>query len=215
MKRKRQGNGESFVSKAAKTLTQTSWMKAPKGLAEGVTSTIVGEHRYLRGIGAQAEMFRLADIEGHKVSIALEIFGTRGTRQFTSFLNYNTFLNYYETFEGQRCFYTIDRSYSVVSATSLLHMDIEWYSEDEGPDNQYEEKIELIVAAVRTSLPGDKHVEVLHEDLSRYLEPNTWYNSAHLYFQTTFAHNADGCMRQFIDEIVQSKLKDNELMYCP
>lgn len=199
MKRKRHLSGESFVSKAAKTLSYTSWIKAPRGLAKGVTSTIVGAHRYLGGIGAQTEMFRLADIERHKVCIALEIYGTR---YFTSFLNYDTFLNYYETFQGHRCFYTIDRSNSVASATSLLHMDIEWYSEDEGPGTQYEEKIELIVAAVRKCRPGDKYIEVLHEDLSRYKEPNTWYNLAHLYFQTTFDHNADGCMRQFINDIV-------------
>ena len=131
---------------------------------------MVGEQRYLCGVGAQAELFRLADSDGHKVCIALEIFKTR---YFTSFQNYDIFLNYYETFKGQRCFYTIDRSYSVASANSLLHMDIEWYSEDEEPDTEYNEKMELIIAAVRESLPGDKYVEVLHEDLSRYVEPNT------------------------------------------
>ena len=71
---------------------------------------------------AQAELFRLANLDGHRVSIALEI---HGTRFFTSFLDYNTFLDYYATFKGLRCFYTIDRLYSVNAENSMLHMDVE------------------------------------------------------------------------------------------
>ena len=163
MKRNRPIDDESVRSKRAKTkLQQTSWIKVPKDLANGVGSTTIGEQRYLYGVGAQAELFRLADLDGHRVSIALEI---NGTRQFTSFLDYNTFLDYYETFKGQRCFYTIDRSYSVEAENSLLHMDVEQYSEE--PDKEYNEKMDLIFDAVRKSLPGGNYVEVLHEDLSR------------------------------------------------
>ena len=52
-------------------------MKPPKDLRSEVGTSLLGEQRYLIGRGAQAELFRLADSDKHKVCVALEIYGTR------------------------------------------------------------------------------------------------------------------------------------------
>ena len=91
-------------------------------LSTGVESRIVENQRYLYGRGAQAVIFRLADDEGHHVCVVLEVYGTR---HFTSFSDYNAFLDYYTKFKGHRCFYSIDRSFYVDAESSLLHFDIE------------------------------------------------------------------------------------------
>ena len=52
-------------------------MKLPTDLSAEVGTSILGEQRYLKGRGAQAELFRLADRDKHKVCISLEIYGTR------------------------------------------------------------------------------------------------------------------------------------------
>ena len=58
-------------------------------LSTGVQSRIVENQQYLYGRGAQADMFRLADDDGHRVCVVLEVYGTR---HFTSFPDYNAFL---------------------------------------------------------------------------------------------------------------------------
>ena len=138
------------------------WFVRTYGISPNVSARIIGDRKYLCGVGAQNEMFRLADAEGHKVSIVLQAYGTRN---FTSFQNYNEFLDYYLSFRGHRCFYSIDRSYTVDSDNSLLHLDIEWYSEK--PDETYASRIAIICSAVKASLPSNNGVEVLHENLSR------------------------------------------------
>ena len=131
-------------------------------LPSGLKIVVVEGLRYILGLGSQKELFRLADGDNHKVCVVLEKYKTR---LFTSFSNYNEFLNYYENFKGQRCFYTIDRSISVESDTSLLHFDIEWYCEK--PDRSYSSKLAKIRKAIQSSLPCDKEVEIVHEHLSR------------------------------------------------
>lgn len=144
------------------------WFVKTSGISPTVSVRILCERKYLYGVGAQNEMFRLADAEGHKVCMVLQAYGTRN---FTSFQNYNEFLDYYLSFRGQRCFYSIDRSYTVDSENSLLHLDIEWYSEK--PDETYSSRIAIICSAVKASLPSSNGVQVLHDDLSRWSEPNT------------------------------------------
>ena len=68
------------------------WFVKMSGISPTVSVSILCDRKYLFGVGAQNEMFRLADAEGHKVCMVLQAYGTRN---FTSFQNYNEFLDYY------------------------------------------------------------------------------------------------------------------------
>ena len=71
---------------------------AKKVILPACIDTIVVEGvRFIRRIGSQVELFRLADKESHQVCIVLEIYGTR---LFTSFENDQEFLNFYLKFKG-------------------------------------------------------------------------------------------------------------------
>ena len=52
-------------------------MKPLNDLGDEVGTSILGVQRYLYGLGAQAELFRLADRDKHNVCAALDIYGTR------------------------------------------------------------------------------------------------------------------------------------------
>ena len=108
-------------------------------LPPGISTTVVEGLRFLIGRGSQAELFSLADKEGHRVCIALEKYGTR---IFTSFEGYREFVDFYLKYRGKRCFYTIDRSSTSKVDNSLLHFDIEWYTDE--PDKTYAAKIAKI-----------------------------------------------------------------------
>ena len=91
-------------------------------LKKGVTSQNIHGRTCLTGKDPQAEVFRLADEDGHTVCV---VFQLNRSSYFTSFCNYDEFLDYYISFKSTRCFYSIDRSYTVAKDTSLLHFCIE------------------------------------------------------------------------------------------
>ena len=131
-------------------------------LPAGLEITVVEGLIYLRGRGPQKELLRLADADNHQVCVVLEKYGTS---LFTYFPNYIEFLKYYENFKDKRCFYTIDRSSTVESDTSLFHFDIEWYCDN--PDPSYSSRLGKIRSAIQLSLPCDEEIEIVHEHLSR------------------------------------------------
>ena len=148
-----------------------------------------------------------ADGLHHRVCIVLEHYSRR---LYTSFSDAGEFWNYYSTFRGKRCFYWINRSYEKTWEASLLHLDIEWYTNSR--DTQTAHKLLTICKAVNAALPCE--VEILREDLSRDISPNKFKNSFHLYAMVTLSHNAKTCMQPFVTEKIWGSLKHMKSMYC-
>jgi hypothetical protein len=156
----------------------------------------------------QATAFAHGKERNHTVYIVLE---HDRHRLYSSFLNADAFWVYYNAFPGPRCFYWINRSFEVSSESSLLYLDLEWYTH--GPDPEAEDKVDAISRAVTSCLP--KSCEVLREGLSRTLDDGWYKNSFHLYPQVTFQHNGQSCMRDFVCTLVWGKLEGRPEMKCP
>ena len=122
-------------------------------------------HQAAGGLGPQKWVFNMADEKGHKVCVMLQ---RSSRRHYASFDNIETFWAYYRSFQGPRSFYWINRSYELEGETSILYLDIEWYSETEDPSA--EERLAIIKNALQTCLP--RPCQITEERLSR---PNSKY----------------------------------------
>ena len=159
-----------------------------------------------KGSGPQRFVFRRADTLGHRVCVVLE----NGRRLYTSFADVHHFWSYYSRFQGKRCFYWLNRSFEVKDENSLLHFDVEWYTPVCDP--KASEKLNTICDAINRALPSP--VKILHENLSRTALDNSFKNSFHLYALVTLEHNAQNCMRDFVQKIIWSPLKRRQDMWC-
>ena len=159
------------------------------------------------GSGLQQFVFDRADKLKHRVCVVLEHYGRR---LYTSFSDAGVFWDYYAHFKGKRCFYWINRSFELSRESSLLHLDLEWYTDSR--DTQVKAKLQAIRKAINAALPHN--VEILEEDLSRRIPTGKWKNSFHLYAMVTLSHNAGGCMRPLVTEKIWGSLKDRRDMYC-
>ena len=161
-----------------------------------------------KGSGLQKFVFARADKMHHRVCVVLEYWGRR---LYGSFADAGAFWQYYSTFKGKRCFYWINRSFELQEEVSLLHLDVEWLTDQ--PDPLAEQKLNTICEAVQASLPMT--VEILREDLSRRKFQSRWKNSFHLYPMVTLEHNSENCMRTFVKKKVWPKLEQRRDMHCP
>ena len=158
-----------------------------------------------KGSGLQQFVFNRADRANHRVCIVLQ---SHGRRLYSSFPDAIHFWNYYAAFKGKRCFYWINRSFVIPGEVSLLHLDIEWWSQKR--DTLAEKKITAICSAINEALP--KPVAILKDNLSRKVSQNKFKNYWHLYPQITMAHNAQGCIHRFVKRNIWDRLKVREDM---
>ena len=126
------------------------------------------------------------------------------------FLNCFKFWQYYSSFKGDRCFYWINRSVECPSESALLHLDIEWHSPTCDPTAS--EKLDFICRTIWTAL--SRHVPLIKENLSRRTPRNGWKNSWHIYADVTMEHNAEGCMKDFVQNEIWGRLKHRKDMWC-
>ena len=122
--------------------------------------------------GLQQFVFSRADKLEHRVCVVLEHYGRR---LYTSFADVSVFWDYYSAYRGKRCFYWINRSFEVSREASLLHFDLEWYTDLQ--DTQVAAKLLAVRNAINTALP--RKVKILEEDLSRRLPIGKFKNSFH------------------------------------
>ena len=174
-----------------------------------IGETIVAGHKYWfskqKGSGLQQFVFNQADKLKHGVFVVLQHLDRR---LFTSFSDAAIFWDYYSKFKGKRCFYWINRSFEMSKESSLLHFDIEWWTDSR--DTHAKAKLFAIRKSFNTALP--QNVQILEEDLSRRLSTAKWKNSFHLYAMITLKHNADGCMRPLVTEKIWGNLKNRKDM---
>ena len=76
-------------------------------------------------VGIQRYVLSRADTLSHKVCVILEY---HGRRLYSSFQDRFTFWQYYSSFQGDRCFYWINRSFECPKESTLLHLDIGWHT---------------------------------------------------------------------------------------
>ena len=106
----------------------------PPDLANIRVTVIEGQPYWLskkRGSGLQQFVLDCTVNAKHRVCVVLQ---SHGRRLYTSFVDAGHFWNYYVSFKGKRCFYWINRSFGISKEVSLLHLDIEWYTQCQDPD---------------------------------------------------------------------------------
>ena len=73
-------------------------------------------------------------------------------------------------------------------------------------------KIDLICQTIQIAL--SRKVSMIKENLSRKTPEDEWKNSWHLYADVTMKHNAEGCMKDFVDKDIWGRLKHRKDMWC-
>ena len=105
----------------------------------------------------------------------------------------------------------INRSYEIKEEASILHFDVEWFTQNE--DNSAPERLSIIKSAV--AVIARNPITFHEERLSRQHLEHGWKNSFHLYTDLLFEHNAQGCMREFVENKVWGKVRSDPRMTCP
>ena len=137
-----------------------------------------------KGCGFQQFIFNRAERLKHRACVVLQ---HHGRRLYTTFASAGVFWDYLK----ERYFYWINRSCELSKEASLLHFDLEWYTDVRDP--KIAPKLIAIRSAINAALPHA--VEILQEDRSRSLLSGKYKNSFHLYALITLSHNGGGCMR--------------------
>ena len=157
---------EAFLKQTTKT-TKSSKKAIPKG-------KLMQEHLFWGPLentkGQRHSVISRADSLGHRVCVILE---HQGQRMYSSFRDRFQFWEYYKSYKGDRCFYWINRSFKLQKESSLLHFDIEWFSQTYNP--KAHNKINLICNTIQTALA--RKVPLIKENLSREIPEKGSKNS--------------------------------------
>ena len=163
------------------------------------TRIVIQEHTFCRATPKSCSIkqwvFDIASTRNHKACIVLL---WQKSRLYGSFTNAEAFWKYNSRFQDRRCFYLINRSYEIKEEASILHFDVEWFTQDE--DNSAPERLSIIKSAV--AVIARNPITFHEERLSRQHLEHGWKNSFHLYTDLLFEHNAQGCMREFVENKV-------------
>ena len=157
--------------------------------------------------GLQRYVLARADTLRHNVCVILE---DHDRRLYGSFQDRFQFWRYYSSFKGDRCFYWINRSFECQRETTLLHLDISWCSSTCDPAAK--QKLDLISETIWAAL--SRKVPLIKENLSRWTHKSRWKNSWHIYADVTMKHNAEGCMKDFVEKEIWGRLKHRGDMWC-
>ena len=174
--------------------------------------------KFTRGTGAQQRAIdSLKEKEENQILIALEKSKSRHYRMFQGVEDF--YLYYANVPKEDRHFYSVNRSFQVEDIVSKFYMDIEWMRENIDPNGM--EVVVLLVKIFKESLLqvlGEEWKDEI-EELSPFVIDHTRKSkgkikmSYHVHIDVLFEHNAQGCMRAFVKEIMIRKCEQHDKLW--